>query len=104
MPYPAASRIAICCEANVPLVHVSLFPFGPCSDAYMIFNEEFLRNEINLGFTTDCNTRGFKLLIEETKKILILNQMEFDENLYQYRNHSMIEQNLSDIAELDVIT
>ena len=59
---------------------------------------------INLGFTTDSNTSGYKLLIEGTKKIVILNQVKFDENVYQYRNHNMVEQNLSDIAELDIIT
>ncbi len=59
---------------------------------------------INLGFTTDCNTSGYKLLIEGTNKIVISNQVKFDENLYPYRNHNMVEQNLSDIAELDIIT
>ncbi len=59
---------------------------------------------INLGFATDCNTSEYTLLIEGTTKIVILNQVKFDENLYQYRSCNMIEQNLGDIAELDVIT
>ncbi len=40
---------------------------------------------INLGFATDCNTRGYKLLMEGTGKILISNQVRFDENLYPYQ-------------------
>ena len=34
---------------------------------------------LNLGLATDCNTSGYKLLIEETRKFLILNQVRFDE-------------------------
>ncbi len=59
---------------------------------------------INLGLATDSNTNGYKLLIEGTNKIVILNQVKFDENLYPYRNSNMVEQNLSDIVELDIIT
>jgi hypothetical protein len=59
---------------------------------------------INLGFTTDSNTSGYKLLIEGTKKMVILNQVKFDENLYPYRNSNMVEQNLSYIAELNIKT
>ena len=36
---------------------------------------------INLGLATDCNTSGYKLLIEETGKILISNQVRSDETL-----------------------
>jgi hypothetical protein len=57
---------------------------------------------ITLGFTTDFNTSGYKLLIESTGKTLVSNQVRFDENLYPYWNCSMAEQNLSDIAELIV--
>ncbi len=86
-------------------------PFG-CR-AYMHLNKD-LREKgrhalkaveaINLGFTTDSNTSEYKLLIEGTNKMVILNQVKFDENLYLYRNHNMVKQNLSDIAELDIIT
>jgi hypothetical protein len=30
---------------------------------------------VNLGLATDCNTSGYKVLIEETGKILISNQV-----------------------------
>jgi hypothetical protein len=63
---------------------------------------------INLGFTlnfaTDSITSGHKLLIEGTNKIVISNQVKFDENLYPHRSRNMVEQNLSDVAELDIIT
>ncbi len=59
---------------------------------------------INLGFATDCNTSGYKLLIEGTSKVVISNQVKFDENLYPYRNRNIIEQNLSELAELDIVT
>ncbi len=39
---------------------------------------------VNLGLVTDCNTSGYKLLIEETGKILISNQVQFDEILFPY--------------------
>ena len=68
-------------------------PFG-CR-AYMHLNKD--RREkgrhapkaveaINLGFALDSNTSGYKLLIEGTGKVLISNQVRFDENLYPYRN------------------
>jgi hypothetical protein len=34
---------------------------------------------INVGFSTNYNARGYKLLIEETSKILMSNQVSFDE-------------------------
>ncbi len=42
---------------------------------------------INLGFTTDCNTSGYKLLIQGTGNILISNQVRFDESLYPKQQH-----------------
>ena len=36
---------------------------------------------LNMGFATDYNTSGYKLLIEETGKILISNQVRSDETL-----------------------
>ena len=34
---------------------------------------------INLGLATDCNNSGYKLLVEETGKILTSNEVRFDE-------------------------
>ncbi len=39
---------------------------------------------INIGFAIDCNTRGYKLLIECTGKIKVSKKVRFDENLYPY--------------------
>ncbi len=58
---------------------------------------------VNLGVATDVNISGYKLLIEETGKILFLNQVRFDdENLYPYRNRNMVSQH--DVAELDFLS
>ena len=62
---------------------------------------------VNLDLATDCNTSGYKLLIEETGKILISNQVLFDETLFPYRNKKMVDVHLTNIAELeqlDVVT
>ncbi len=62
---------------------------------------------VNLGLATDCNTSGYKVLIEETGKILISNQILYDETLFLYRNNKMVEAHLINIAELgmlDVVT
>ena len=49
---------------------------------------------LNLGLATDCNTSRHKLLmmdlIEETRKILISNQVRFDETFFPRRNRQMI--------------
>ncbi len=86
-------------------------PFG-CS-AYMHLNKD--RREkgrhapkaveaVNLGFATDCNTSGYKLYIKGTNKILISNQVSFDENLYPYRNSEMVSQHLNDITVVNVMS
>jgi hypothetical protein len=59
---------------------------------------------VNLGFATDCNTSGYKLYIEGTGKILISNQVRFDENLYPYRNSEMVSQHMNDITVVDVMS
>jgi hypothetical protein len=41
---------------------------------------------LNLGMATDCNISGYKLLIEETGKILISNQVRFDETFFLLRD------------------
>jgi hypothetical protein len=51
-----------------------------------------------------ANTSGYKLYIEETGKILISNQIKFDENLYPYRNCDMVSQHLYEIAVVDVMS
>jgi hypothetical protein len=58
---------------------------------------------VNLGFATDCSTSGYKLYIEETGKILISNQVKFDENLYPCRNCNMVSQHLNNITVVDVM-
>jgi hypothetical protein len=62
---------------------------------------------VNLGLATDCKTSGYKVLIEETGKILISNQVRFDETLFPYRNKKMVDAHLINITELgmlDVVT
>ncbi len=59
---------------------------------------------LNLSMATDCNTSGYKLLIEETGKILISNQVRFDETFFPRRNRQMIDNHLSNIPEIDVVS
>ncbi len=59
---------------------------------------------LNLGLSANCNTSVYKLLIEETEKILILNQLLFDETLFPRRNLQMIDDHLSNITEIDVVS
>ncbi len=59
---------------------------------------------LNLGLATDCNTSGYKLLIEETGKRLISNQQRFDETFFPQRNLQMIDDHLSNITEIDVVS
>ncbi len=59
---------------------------------------------VNLGFATDCNTRGYKLFIEETGRILISNQVKFDESLYPSRNCDMVLQHFYEITEMDMMS
>jgi hypothetical protein len=60
---------------------------------------------VNLGFAIDCNTSGYKLYIEGTGKILISNQVKFNENIYPYRNlnSEMVSQHLNDITVVTVV-
>ncbi len=53
---------------------------------------------------TDCNTSGYKLLIVETGKILISNQVRFDETFFPRRNQQMIHDHLSNITVIDVVS
>ena len=59
---------------------------------------------INLGLATECNTSGYKLLIKETGKILISNQVRFDETFFPTRNRQMIDYHLTNITEIDVVS
>jgi hypothetical protein len=53
---------------------------------------------------TNCNTSGYKLLIEETGKIVISNQVRFDETFFPGRNWQMIDDHLSNLTEMDVVS
>ena len=59
---------------------------------------------IHLGLATDCNTIGYKLLVEDTGKILISNQVRFDEMFFPRRNSQMIDDHLTNITEIDIVT
>ena len=59
---------------------------------------------INLGWARDRNTSGYKLLVEATGKVVISNQVKFDESLYQYRNRVMIDKHIDDLMEVDILT
>ncbi len=73
-----------------------------------LWNCGFSVEAINLGFATDqdCNTSGYKFLIEGTGKIItgISNQGRFDEDFYTYRNSNMIKYHINEIAEVDILT
>jgi hypothetical protein len=59
---------------------------------------------LNLGLATDCNTSGYKLLIEETRKILISNQVTFDATFFPRSNLQIIDDHMSNITEIDVLS
>ena len=68
--------------------------------AYMYLNEERRGKgkhipraveAINLGFATDHNISGYKLYILSTRKIVISNQVRFDELRFPYRKQAVIE-------------
>jgi hypothetical protein len=48
---------------------------------------------INLCFATDHNISGYKLYIPSTRKVMISNQVQFDELHFPYRKQSVINQN-----------
>jgi hypothetical protein len=51
---------------------------------------------INLGFATDHNISGYKLYIPSTRKVVISNQVLFDELNFPYQKQSVIDQNKAD--------
>ena len=59
---------------------------------------------INLGLATDCNTSGYKLLVEETVEILISNEVRFDESFFPKRNRQMIDDHLTNLADIDAVS
>ena len=59
---------------------------------------------INLGLATDCNTSGYKLLVEETGKVLISNKVSFDESFFPRRDRQMIDDHLINLADIDVVS
>ena len=91
---------------------VSLFrPYG-CR-GYMHLNKELRAKArgaqravlvINLSLATDCNTSGYKLLFEETGKVLISNEVRFDESFFPRRNRQMIDEHLTNLADIDVVS
>ena len=58
---------------------------------------------INLGLATDCNTCGYKLLAEETGKVFIANEVRFNESFFPRRNRQMIDDHLTNLADIDVV-
>ncbi len=52
---------------------------------------------INLGFATDHNMSGYKLFIPWTLKIMVSNEVKFDELKFPYRKQSIIDQNKEDL-------
>ena len=59
---------------------------------------------IHLGFATDCNTSGYKFLIEGTGKHLISNQAKFDEDFFPYRNRKMVDEHIDNLMKVDILT
>ena len=59
---------------------------------------------LNLGLATDCNTSGYKFLIQETGKILISNKVRLDKTFFPRRNRQMIDDHLTNIAKIDVVS
>ncbi len=51
---------------------------------------------INLGFATDHNINGYKLYIPLSLKIVISNEVRFDELRFPYRKQAIIDQNNED--------
>jgi hypothetical protein len=51
---------------------------------------------INLGFATDHHMSGYKLFIPSTRKIMVSNEVKFDELKFPYRKQSIIDQNKED--------
>ena len=58
---------------------------------------------INLGLATDCNTSGYKLLVEETGKVLISNEVRFNESFFPRRSRQMIDDHLTNLADIEVV-
>ena len=58
----------------------------------------------NLGLATDCNTSGCKLLVEETGKVLISNEVRFNESFFPRRNRQMTDDHLTNLAYVDVVS
>ena len=59
---------------------------------------------INLWLVTDCNTSKYRLWIEEKGKVLISNEVRFNEGLFPRRNRQMIDDHLTNLADIDVVS
>jgi hypothetical protein len=83
---------------------ISKFRVFGCQ-AYMYLNEERRGKgkhipraveAINLGFATEHNISGYKLYIPSSRKIVISNEVLFDELRFPYRKQAIIDQNNED--------
>jgi hypothetical protein len=94
-------------------IRKELFKFRPFGyRAYMHLNKDKRETgrhapraveAVNLGFATDCNTRGYRFYIEETGTILISNQVKL------MRTYTLIGiatwfPHLHDITEMDMMS
>ena len=59
---------------------------------------------IDLGLATDCNTSGYKHLVEETGKVLISIEVRFNEPFFPRRNRQMRDDHLTNLTEIDVVS
>jgi len=53
---------------------------------------------INLGFATESNTSGYAIFIPESRKIIITNNVRFDETTFPYRKQSMVDKYTADAS------
>ncbi len=56
------------------------------------------------GLQTATPADLYKLLVEAKGKVVITNQVKFDESLYQYLNRVMIGKHIDDLIEVDILT
>ena len=52
---------------------------------------------INLGFATDSNTSAYVIFIPESRRVIISNQVRFEENVFPYRKQSVVDQYAKDM-------
>ena len=52
---------------------------------------------------TPAGKAWHKLLVEETAKVLISNKVRFNESFFPRRNRQMIDDHLTNLADIDVV-